>query len=246
MTIHQGSYAKKLNNVEAQLIFTSPPYNIGSKQPRQDGKRKLGKFDPKSYGGITGYPDSLPEDEYQASQREFLIWAADHLTSNGVLVYNHKPRRRDKQMIHPAQWFLHPDVKARLTLMDEVVWDRGSTHNHCLQLMWPQTERLYVFRRADGQWSFKSTADMPQRSDVWHIPLSSRQATLFDHAAPFAEQLAAAVIKAWSKPGDLVCDPYSGSGTTGAVALALGRQFVGAEQNPDYHRAAVRRLEAVS
>jgi hypothetical protein len=243
MMLRHGDYAEQLNDVSAKLICTSPPYNIGSKQSRKDGRRKFGEYDPKSYGGITGYDDNLPWPEYQESQRKFLIWAADHLTKDGTLVYNHKPRRVDGAMIHPAQWFLHPDVITRLTLMEEVVWDRGSTHNHCLQLMWPQTERLYVFRRADGVYSFQSTPDMPQRSDVWKISLSSRKTTEVGHNAPWPDALADAIVAAWSAPGDLVCDPYAGSGAAGMAALRLGRFFVGSELNEEYHRVAAQRLE---
>ena len=238
--ILHGDYRAVLRDVCADLIFTSPPYNIGSKQARADGHRKHGRYDPKSYGAIRDYPDTVPEPEYQDQQAAFLIWAADHLTEHGVLVYNHKPRRRNGTMIYPAEWFLRLEVRARLTLVEEVIWDRGSTHNHADRLMWPQTERLYVFHRADGPYRFLNTAELPQRSDVWRIKLNS-QATR-GHACPFAVELAQAVIAAWSQPGDLVCDPYLGSGTTALAAIGLGRRFVGAEILEKYHRQAERSL----
>ena len=124
--IRLGAYQATLQDqVETlDLIFTSPPYNIGSKSPRIDGQRRKGKYDPKSYGSITGYADNLPEDEYQRQQVEFLHWAARALKDDGTLVYNHKPRRKNGVMIHPMQWLLQcPD----LTLMEEIVWDRRST-----------------------------------------------------------------------------------------------------------------------
>lgn len=239
--IRHGSWKTALNDVTADLIFTSPPYNIGSKSPRKDGQRNKGKFDTKSYGGITGYADTLPENVYQNQQAEFMVWCAEHLSTNGILVYNHKPRRVDGSMIHPAAWFLRPEVSRVLTLMEEVVWDRGSTHNHARQLMWPHTERLYVFRRADGIYPLANTAALPQRSDVWKI---NRPATPGGHACPFSTELAEAVITAWSRPGDLVCDPYTGSGTTAAAAYDLGRNFVGSEKLAKYHKLAVERLAA--
>jgi site-specific DNA-methyltransferase (adenine-specific) len=61
---------------------------------------------------------------------------------------------------------------------------------------------------------------------------------------PFADTLATAVIKAFTKPGDLVCDPYSGSGTTACAALALGRNFVGSELDKNYHAQSLKRLAA--
>jgi site-specific DNA-methyltransferase (adenine-specific) len=220
--IHCGDYKDVLSDVRADLIFTSPPYNIGSKSPRIDGFRKDGGYDPKSFGAIRDYDDNLPEAEYQNQQADFLIWAADHLKPDGVLVYNHKPRRRNNRLIHPGKWFLRPDVEQRLRLMEECVWDRGSTHNHCKQLLWPQTERLYVFHRTDGSYRLN---DNRSRSDLWKISRSSKNT----HCAAFPAELAEAVIELWSRPGDLVCDPYAGSGTTAVAAQKLGRSFEGAE-----------------
>src|SRR5262249_16156327 len=47
--LRSGDYRRVLNEVRADLIFTSPPYNIGSKQPRADGIRKFGMYDGKSF-----------------------------------------------------------------------------------------------------------------------------------------------------------------------------------------------------
>lgn len=238
--LHHGDYRKKLKHVAADLIFTSPPYNIGSGGPRKDGFRRQGKYDPKSFGGITGYPDHLPEREYQKQQVDFLEWATDHLKPDGVLVYNHKPRRNG-HVIHPCEWML----KARgLVLMEEVVWDRGSTHNHCSQMLWQQTERLYVFKRPNARYRFNQLkAKLPDgyRSDVWKI---TRPHKNNGHNAPFPIELATAVILAWSQPDELVCDPYAGSGTVALAAQQLGRNFEGAELIKTYYRKATERIAA--
>ena len=49
-------------------------------------------------------------------------------------------------------------------------------------------------------------------------------------------------IATWSNPGDLVLDPFSGSGTTAKAAKTLGRQFIGLEVNPEYCRIAEQRI----
>jgi hypothetical protein len=104
-------------------MITSPPWNIGSKAPRNDGRRKQGGYDPKSFGAIRDYADNLPEAEYQRTQIEFLIWAAKHVTKNGVLIYNHKPRKRAKALIHPLRWILVPEVECWWALVEEIFWD---------------------------------------------------------------------------------------------------------------------------
>lgn len=50
------------------------------------------------------------------------------------------------------------------------------------------------------------------------------------------------LVRDYTQPGDLVVDPYAGSGTTGVAALRHGRRFAGAEMNPDYHALAAGRL----
>jgi DNA modification methylase len=246
--IRLGSFAEVLTDVRANLIFTSPPYNIGSKAERADGVRSIGESDPKSYGSITDYSDNLPEWQYQMEQAQFMIWAADHLACGGVLAYNHKIRRRDGAAIHPAEWFLRPEVRERLTLMEEVVWDRGSTHNHSNRMMWPRTERIWVFRRAQDDdlelypLTNDSSTALPQQHDSWHISVNSHATTKTGHNAPFHIDVANAVLAAWSEPGDLVCDPYTGSGSTAIAAVNLGRRFVGSEFLPNYHTIATERV----
>ena len=227
---------KGLRNVD--LILTSPPYNIGSKSPRKDGMRASGKYDPKSYGGITGYADSFDEAKYQNEQVRMLNLMAKSLKDDGILVYNHKPRRKNSQMIHPMMWLSRA---SGLILMEEIIWDRGSTHNHSDRMMWPHTERLYVFRKSGGTYRLRNTDNLSFRSDIWKVPLTSRPAD--GHAAPFPLMLAENVIKTFSKQGDLVCDPYSGSGTTCVAAVTQGRNFIGSECDVEYHTRSIQRVE---
>lgn len=49
-------------------------------------------------------------------------------------------------------------------------------------------------------------------------------------------------VRDFTDPGDLICDPFAGSGTTGVAAIRLGRRFVGWEKDEKYHAAAMRRL----
>lgn len=62
------------------------------------------------------------------------------------------------------------------------------------------------------------------------------------HFATFPKKLVEPCVKAGSRPGDTVLDPFAGSGTTGVVALRLGRSFIGIELNPQYAELARRRI----
>ena len=66
------------------------------------------------------------------------------------------------------------------------------------------------------------------------------------HFATFPREIPELCIKAGSRPGDIVLDPFCGSGTTGVAALTLGRKFVGIDLNKDHLELARRRIEAVN
>jgi DNA modification methylase len=65
----------------------------------------------------------------------------------------------------------------------------------------------------------------------------------FEHPAMFPEALARDHILSWSNEGDIVLDPFSGSGTTAKMAKHNGRRYIGIEINPEYCEIAANRLE---
>src|SRR5215218_5108252 len=92
--------------------------------------------------------------------------------------------------------------------------------------------------------------DIQVRSD-WTIPLCTGDERIKDdngkklHPTQKPEALLARVILSSSRPGDLILDPFCGSGTTGAVAKRLGRRFIGLERDKGYAAAAEKRIAAV-
>jgi modification methylase len=91
--------------------------------------------------------------------------------------------------------------------------------------------------------------DRQMRSD-WFFPICTGAERLKDeagrktHPTQKPEALLARIVMSASKPGDVVLDPFFGSGTTGAVAKKLGRHFIGCERDPDYIAAATARIAA--
>jgi modification methylase len=92
--------------------------------------------------------------------------------------------------------------------------------------------------------------DCQARSD-WFLPICTGAERLKDsagrktHPTQKPEALLARVLHAASNAGDLVLDPFFGSGTTGAVARRLHRSFIGLERDPAYAEAARARIDAV-
>jgi DNA modification methylase len=71
----------------------------------------------------------------------------------------------------------------------------------------------------------------------------SKDKIAFNHPAPFPEALAADHIRSWSNEGDIVLDPFNGSGTTTKMARELGRRYIGIDVNEEYCQIARKRLE---
>jgi modification methylase len=92
--------------------------------------------------------------------------------------------------------------------------------------------------------------DCQMRSD-WFIPLCTGEERLKGtdgrkvHPTQKPESLLARVLLSSSNPGDVVLDPFFGTGTTGAVAKKLGRNFIGCERDETYAKAARARIDAV-
>ena len=81
-------------------------------------------------------------------------------------------------------------------------------------------------------------ADKPAHN-VWDVAT----ATSTSHPAAFPESIARDHILSWSNPGDVVFDPFLGSGTTGKMALLEGRRFIGIEREPNYFDIAQNRIQ---
>ncbi|MCC6454463.1 MAG: site-specific DNA-methyltransferase [Caldilineaceae bacterium] len=90
--------------------------------------------------------------------------------------------------------------------------------------------------RDESQWDIHTR----NRRSVWTVTTKPYAEA---HFATYPPDLIEPCILAGSKPGDIVLDPFNGSGTTGAVALKHGRHYIGCELNPDYIELAQRRIQ---
>ena len=112
---------------------------------------------------------------------------------------------------------------------------------------WKNTKIHGTSRKADGTTIRKSNHnksvvyEFGVRFNVWHIPSEKNNKT--NHPAPFPEQLALDHIKTWSNEGDMVLDPFMGSGTTGKMAILANRNFIGIDISQEYCEMAKKRIE---
>lgn len=92
----------------------------------------------------------------------------------------------------------------------------------------------------------RAIQEIGMRNNVWSYATGFMKSTAdrdaFAHPAIFPESLAKDHIATWSNPGDVVLDPFAGSGTTLKAAKELNRRFVGIEINPEYVEICKRRI----
>lgn len=221
------------------LYVYSPPYNIGSKSDKKITDRKLGGYDAKSFRSITDYPDQLDEADYQQQQIDSLNLCSDNLAPNGVIVYNHKNRNKKGRLISPYSWIL----KSRLEVFAEIIWNRKSTHENGRTHPRQIDERLYVLcnKNDSPYYAPKFDKEMKNETTIWTIDRQMDN----EHNAAYPLELAARAIEYFSKKGDLVCDIYSGSGTTMCAAYLQNRNFVGCEIQRKYYKQSIERFNRI-
>jgi DNA modification methylase len=231
------------------LIVTSPPYNIDINYGNKWVDRKI--IESKSIK----YNDNLAEDEY----RKFLQNVANEcvrvLKDEGTVFFNLKNRLKDDRM-EPPFWIV--DIFKDLYLKNIIIWnfDWGGATSRRFSSRY---EYVFFFSKNKKQWKFNlddisipSVNYRPDRyktqyknpSDVWKIPLVSGNAIeRTEHPAQYPEKLIERIIKAVTDEGDLVLDPFMGSGTSAVVAKKLKRLYVGYEINAEYIEIAKKRLK---
>jgi DNA modification methylase len=93
--------------------------------------------------------------------------------------------------------------------------------------------------KGTGQENFVSIVDKKNKRSVWQVNVKGYKEA---HFATYPTELIEPCILAGSKEGDTVLDPFSGSGTTGEVALKHGRNYIGLELNPEYASISEKRI----
>jgi len=218
-----------------RLCVTSPPYNQKLNTFKPSGMHTETKWVKNVQDG--SYFDSKPEGQYQDEQIAAIKVWGERSSPDASIFYNHKNRYREKQVVSPWAWISETGLKVR----QEIIWKREGSVTQNARMFMPCDER--IFWLYDGEdFYFDDSTKHKTRSSVWQIN-SHKDREESMHGCAFPMELVARPILACSKSGDIVFEPYSGSGTTIIAAEQLNRKCYAMEISPQYCDVAVQRWE---
>ncbi|WP_420408600.1 site-specific DNA-methyltransferase [Hoeflea sp.] len=247
-TIIKGDCVAALEALPANsvdVIFADPPYNL---QLGGD----LARPDQSMVDAVNDHWDQFESfAAYDAFTRAWLLACRRVLKPNGtiwVIGSYHNIFRVGSQLQDIGFWLLNDIVWRKTNPMPNFRGRRfQNAHETMIWASRDQNAKSYTFNYE----AMKAANDDVQMRSDWLFPICTGAERLKGedgkkvHPTQKPEALLARVLMASSKPGDVVLDPFFGSGTTGAVARRLGRHFVGIEREQDYIDAARARIDAV-
>lgn len=235
---------KKIPSNSVNLIFADPPYNLqlgGDLYRPNQTKVDAVDDDWDKFSSFYNY-DQFTKDWLEQSQRI--------LDKNGaiwVIGSYHNIFRVGKILQDLGFWILNDIVWIKSNPMPNF---KGTRFNNAHEtLIWASKSQLSkpVFHYK----SMKIANDDKQMRSDWYLPIClGAERIKVDgvkaHSTQKPEELLRRVIISTTNEGDIILDPFMGSGTTGAVAKKLGRNFIGIEKNKDYVKIAKNRIEGIA
>ena len=224
------------------LIFADPPYNLqlGGDLFRPEGGRvdavdnDWDKFDTLAH--------------YDAFTRAWLAEARRILKDDGalwVIGSYHNIFRVGAAVQDQGYWILNDIVWRKANPMPNFKGTRFTNAHETLIWAAKSEAARYTFNYR----AMKTLNDELQMRSDWTFPICGGQERLKRggtkaHPTQKPEALLYRILLACTKPGDIVLDPFFGTGTTGAVAKRLGRRWIGIEREPAYVDVAQERIDA--
>ena len=219
----------EISENSAHIAITSPPYNLTI--DKVSSGSKIAKEAERQFENW--YPDEIPELVYQSQQKQLV----SHLLSvcSSSVFYNHKLRyawhsrfkhRTPLKAYHPLNWL------DDFPLWCEIIWDRCGV-NRPSRRYHVSDERVYQIGRP-LKWNNERAL-----TNIWRIPPSRNKG----HVCSFPMQLVENCMLPTTDEGDVVIDPYLGSGTTALACIKHGRGFIGIEKDEAYYKLACRNIK---
>ena len=228
---------KKIPTDFVNLVITSPPYNMnlrirkGEYCSRQIVKEISTKYE--------SFPDNLPIDEYYKFHSEVL---SELLRISNLVFYNIQIVTGSKRAFFKMIGDFSENLK------DIIVWDKRYAQPAIgAQVLNRRTELILVFEKdyPISRQFRTATFNRGTLDDIWVIDRQKKKSTEM-HGATFPEKLITTILDNFSIVGDVVYDPFMGTGTTAVVAKKMNRKYIGSEISESYYNLCNKSLTEVS
>jgi modification methylase len=226
------------------LIFADPPYNLQL-------KGDLHRPDQSKVDAVDDHWDQFDSfADYDRFTREWLAAARRVLKDTGsiwVIGSYHNIFRVGSALQDLGFWILNDVIWRKSNPMPNFRGKRFTNAHETLIWATKNPKQQYTFNYE----AMKALNDELQMRSDWTLPICSGHERLKGadgqkaHSTQKPESLLHRVIVASTKPGDVILDPFFGSGTTGAVAKRLGRHFIGIEREKTYADIARARIAEI-
>lgn len=205
----------KMEDNSIDLIVTSPPYNKGFYTKLTENENWHSAID------YDNYDDALEPKEYENWQKKIISQCLRVLKPSGSLFYNHKDNLVGGGIVSPSYVY-------EFNVHQQIIWDRGGSPQQNNRYFTPITEYIYWIVKDKKEFFFDKSKSV-FKSTIWRMNVDKNP-----HPAPFPYVMAANIISCCSKEGDIVYDPFMGSGTTALACVRLGRHYIGSEISEKY------------
>ena len=233
---------KKIPSKTFDLVFADPPYNmqIGEKLKRPDNSKVHGVNDK--------WDHFLNFKHYDEFSKEWLKECKRILKDNGsmwVIGTYHNIFRLGYHIQNLNYWILNDVIWRKNNPMPNFKGTRFTNAHETLIWASKSKKSKYTFNYQ----SLKCLNDDLQMRSDWTLPICNGKERLKKngkkiHSTQKPEALLHRIILATTNKGDLICDPFIGTGTSAVVAKKLGRKFFGIEKDKKYFSAANKRINS--
>ncbi|MBV7408247.1 site-specific DNA-methyltransferase [Maritimibacter sp. DP1N21-5] len=246
-TILDGDCIEVMNSLPAgsvDLIFADPPYNLQL-------RGELHRPDNSKVDAVDDHWDQFASFKvYDDFTREWLTAARRLLKPNGaiwVIGSYHNVFRMGAELQNQGFWILNDVVWRKSNPMPNFRGKRLTNAHETLIWASKSEESKPTFNYE----ALKALNEGVQMRSDWVIPICNGGERLKDengdkaHPTQKPEALLHRVLIGTTNPGDVVLDPFFGTGTTGAVAKMLGREYIGIEREEAYRKVATARIARI-
>ena len=224
---------RKVPATSIDLILTDPPYNLGGFMKDRDTNLKKMR---ENYFGAAGW-DDLDFDQWETSMDGFFKEAVRVLKCGGAMIVF--------MSIIKVETLIRIAERHGLYYKTTGIWHKQNPMPRNMNLHFINSTETWVYLMHK-----KKTGIFNNDGKVIHdfietpvTPASERKHG--KHPTQKPEQLMSHFIRILTNEGDMVLDPFMGSGSTGVAAIKLGRDFTGIELNSNYFQIAQKRIREV-